>query len=329
LEANYAHQQELDMIPLMVQQDYKPQGWLGLILGTRMWYAFWDAERDDDAAFDRRLGSVVREIGERGKVILHEAVPPYHEPTPAPAPALAPAPAPVPALAAKRAAAPAPSPALAAAAPAVARRAPVAATAHRTATAVVAAPPRSSDQHGFTPGLETTRLTLPPPVEPSGGGMGGSLAELSAFMKEREIFIERQQALLLERDAQAKAEAKAERLEFQSQLLKRDAQANADRDTIQALRLQREVERIQTQADTTQTKLYEQQCAGLHSRLEALHGAKLLSDTELHALEDAIVDSLEAAAEEGDDDRVARMVALSERLASDAAFSRQLRRKFA
>ena len=27
LEANYAHQQELDMIPLMIQKDYKPQGW--------------------------------------------------------------------------------------------------------------------------------------------------------------------------------------------------------------------------------------------------------------------------------------------------------------
>ena len=27
LEANYAHQQELDMIPLMMQEDYKPQGW--------------------------------------------------------------------------------------------------------------------------------------------------------------------------------------------------------------------------------------------------------------------------------------------------------------
>ena len=26
-EANYAHQQELDMIPLMMQKDYKPQGW--------------------------------------------------------------------------------------------------------------------------------------------------------------------------------------------------------------------------------------------------------------------------------------------------------------
>ena len=27
LEANYAHQQEVDMIPLMMQESYKPQGW--------------------------------------------------------------------------------------------------------------------------------------------------------------------------------------------------------------------------------------------------------------------------------------------------------------
>jgi hypothetical protein len=39
MEANYAHQQELDMIPLMMQKDYSPKGWLGMILGTRMWYA--------------------------------------------------------------------------------------------------------------------------------------------------------------------------------------------------------------------------------------------------------------------------------------------------
>jgi hypothetical protein len=42
-EANYAHQQELDMIPIMAQENYKPQGWLGLILGTRMWYAMYSA----------------------------------------------------------------------------------------------------------------------------------------------------------------------------------------------------------------------------------------------------------------------------------------------
>ena len=38
-EANYGYQQELDMIPLMMQQDYSAKGWLGLILGTRLWYA--------------------------------------------------------------------------------------------------------------------------------------------------------------------------------------------------------------------------------------------------------------------------------------------------
>ena len=42
-EANYGHQQELDMIPLMMQKDYSPKGWLGLILGTRLWYAMHSA----------------------------------------------------------------------------------------------------------------------------------------------------------------------------------------------------------------------------------------------------------------------------------------------
>ena len=31
LEANYAHQQDLDMIPLMMQEGYKANGWLGLV----------------------------------------------------------------------------------------------------------------------------------------------------------------------------------------------------------------------------------------------------------------------------------------------------------
>ena len=30
------------MIPLMMQKDYSPKGWLGLILGTRLWYSMWD-----------------------------------------------------------------------------------------------------------------------------------------------------------------------------------------------------------------------------------------------------------------------------------------------
>ena len=27
MEANYAHQQQLEMIPMMMQENYKPQGW--------------------------------------------------------------------------------------------------------------------------------------------------------------------------------------------------------------------------------------------------------------------------------------------------------------
>ena len=93
LEANYAHQQDVDMIPLMVQEDYKAKGWLGLVskqiilcvklpadtkvtqfLGTRMWHAFYGCEDEDDASFEARVGPLAREIGDRGKV--PEAVPP-------------------------------------------------------------------------------------------------------------------------------------------------------------------------------------------------------------------------------------------------------------
>ena len=33
-------QNECDMIPLMMDSNFKPKGWLGLILGTRLWCKF-------------------------------------------------------------------------------------------------------------------------------------------------------------------------------------------------------------------------------------------------------------------------------------------------
>jgi hypothetical protein len=74
----------------------------------------WDAEQDDEAAFDRRLDSVVREVGDRGKLqgsaVAYTAAATATGGTaaaqaqrpafaPSPAPVLAPAPAPAPALA--------------------------------------------------------------------------------------------------------------------------------------------------------------------------------------------------------------------------------------
>ena len=86
---------------------------VGLMLGTRLWYAMWDAENDDDDAFERRLDSVVREVGERGKLLVAESVPPARERAPPPAPAGEPAQAVAPAPARAPAVASATAPALA------------------------------------------------------------------------------------------------------------------------------------------------------------------------------------------------------------------------
>ena len=67
-------EEECDMMPLMMLNNFKARGWLGLILGTRLWYPFWDADQDNDADFEKRVDAVAREIGDRGK--------PYAAPAP-------------------------------------------------------------------------------------------------------------------------------------------------------------------------------------------------------------------------------------------------------
>ena len=99
----------------------KAKGWLGLLMGTRVYYRFYDAENEDQAVFDTRIDQVVREIGDRGKpskrtaAAVSEGVPPL-VPAPAPAPAPRAQPSPRPA----RAPAPAPEPAPAPPTPAAA-----------------------------------------------------------------------------------------------------------------------------------------------------------------------------------------------------------------
>ena len=77
----------------------------------------------------------------------------------------------------------------------------------------------------------------------------------------------------------------------------------------------------------------------LCTRLEALHGAKLLSDDEFGRLEDCVADGIEATA---DCDaltreavqsspamgRLHKLIVLSEKMPQDAMFARQARRKF-
>ena len=48
LEAMYAHQSGVQMIPVMLEDNWQPNGWLGMLLGTRLWYGFIGSALDDD-----------------------------------------------------------------------------------------------------------------------------------------------------------------------------------------------------------------------------------------------------------------------------------------
>ena len=199
----------VDMIPLMMQKGYKAKGWLGLILGTRLYYTFHGAEVDDDAAFEKQMDAVAREIGDRGKHRLQEAVPPARTAARASGPrpaAAAPAPAPTPA--------PAPAPAPARALPASPR--PV-------------APRAATPERSFSPSLQMQTVAAPPQT-----GATGSFAELSAFMEKQQALFLEQQALLLARDEKAKQEAtqvmeaKLERAQADMDKLREEMKAQQD-----------------------------------------------------------------------------------------------------
>jgi hypothetical protein len=355
------------MVPLMVQQDYKPQGWLGLILGSRMWYAMWDAEKDDDAAFERRVDSVVREIGERGKLaMVSEAVPPFHEPSPAPAPAPAPASSLAPA-ARKAAVAPAPAP-VSAPAPAPAP-APVrsSALAARETVATIRAPSTTP------PARTSVTASMPQALAPlsvqtvattsssaSGGGTtsaGSSFVEMTAFFREERAHLEsklEQQELKAEQQKQElegklerqrqESEAKLERqrqeseAKFEQQRQDSDGKLEQQRQESEAkVEQQRHmIESLQAQLaarpQPAMEVVDEEQLAALQSRLQAMHGSKLLTDDELFLIEDAIVDCVEAmptaGASASEVEKVAKMLLVSSKVASDGTLARQLRRKF-
>ena len=67
MEAQYAHQQEKDMVPLMLEEGYRPKGWLGMILGVRLWYGFYGSALASEGAFERKMEELCRELGDRGK----------------------------------------------------------------------------------------------------------------------------------------------------------------------------------------------------------------------------------------------------------------------
>ena len=54
-------------VPLMMEDGYRAKGWLGMLLGVRLWYGFYGATLESDAAFKGKVDELSRELGERGK----------------------------------------------------------------------------------------------------------------------------------------------------------------------------------------------------------------------------------------------------------------------
>eukprot|EP01047_Picozoa_sp_COSAG01_P050311 COSAG01_NODE_5073_length_4506_cov_3.537781_2_plen_476_part_00 len=58
------------MVPLLLEEGYRADGWLGMLLGTRMWYGFLGANVESESAFEGKIEELCRELGERGKIAV-------------------------------------------------------------------------------------------------------------------------------------------------------------------------------------------------------------------------------------------------------------------
>ena len=288
---------------------------VGLIMGTRMWYAMWDAEKDDDAAFERRLDNVVREIGERGKALLPEAVTPFREQTPVPVPAPAPSPAPAPAPVS------APSAPVHLSTPPSAPAAARSSIAQNAVTTAEAAPSSMSPVSTMPPDAVVARApasttldqsALSVAMAPESIGMVGSLAQVSTFM-------ESQQRMQMQLESKFEARLAAQKQEYEAKL--RDSEAKID-----AHRQEYEAKNCASDAKLER----------LQDRFDTLYQAKLLSDDEMFALQDKVVDFIECrmsvtVASENVGalaETVKKLVGVCEGVSNDTMLARQLRRKF-
>ena len=240
----------------------------------------------------KQVDLVVRDLGERGK--FDEGIPPALaarslEPAPMRASASAPVPAPVPA--------PAPAP-ISHDSGSGAVTAPSALTARRTATGAV---PTTPDHSAFSPSMQLAQVSTPAQRSADDASLIGVMLE--------------QQKLMLGREEKLRQEMRQQSKEMEA---KTAALALA----VSELTLRESALREQAAAAALRGQLL----LALQSRLEGIRAAKLLGDEELFAIEDIIADGGTGAAEDG---QVAALVSLSGRMAADAAFARQLRRKYA
>ncbi|XP_065051379.1 uncharacterized protein LOC135681041 [Rhopilema esculentum] len=61
-EADYAFHMCRPMIPIILERNHKPDGWLGMLVGSKVWLDF-----TEESKFEGHMKLLMRQIGERGK----------------------------------------------------------------------------------------------------------------------------------------------------------------------------------------------------------------------------------------------------------------------
>ena len=58
MECQYAYQKKKAIVPVKLTDGYEADGWLGLLLGSSLWYAFYGVVLESDSAFEVRTISI-------------------------------------------------------------------------------------------------------------------------------------------------------------------------------------------------------------------------------------------------------------------------------
>ncbi|ESO93488.1 hypothetical protein LOTGIDRAFT_232580 [Lottia gigantea] len=62
-EAEYIYRLRKDIIPIQVEKGYRPDGWLGMMVGTKLYFNF-----TDDGLVEHQIPRLYRELGDRGLI---------------------------------------------------------------------------------------------------------------------------------------------------------------------------------------------------------------------------------------------------------------------
>jgi hypothetical protein len=62
-EAEYVYRLRKDFVPLRLQREYIPDGWLGILVGTRLYFDIYSEDQ-----LDVQVPRLVKELRDRGKI---------------------------------------------------------------------------------------------------------------------------------------------------------------------------------------------------------------------------------------------------------------------